>query len=63
MLRGEISLVLEYRDRQIADVVTGQVDLRGWVPGLDDAVAEEDLAALGGGEEIHTDGEEDDGSG
>ena len=57
----EIKLIREYRDRQIADVVTGQVDVRGWVPGTDDVVAEEDLAALGGDEEIDTDGEEDDG--
>lgn len=57
----EIRLIREYRDRQITDVVTGQVDVRGWVPGPDDVVAEEDLAALGGDEEIDTDGEEDDG--
>lgn len=57
----EIKLIREYRDRQIADVVTGQVDVRGWVPGPDDVVAEEDLALLGGDEEIDTDGEEDDG--
>lgn len=57
----EIKLIREYRDRQIADVVTGQVDVRGWVPGPDDVVAEEDLAALGGDEEIDADGEEDDG--
>lgn len=57
----EIKLIREYRDRQIADVVTGQVDVRGWVPAPDDMVAEEDLAALGDDEEIDTDGEEDDG--
>lgn len=57
----EIKLIREYRDRQIADVVTGQVDVRGWVPGPDDVVAEEDLAALGGDEDLNTDGEEDDG--
>lgn len=57
----EIKLIGEYRDRQIADVVTGQVDVRGWVPGPDDVMAEEDLAALGGDEEIDTDGEEDNG--
>ncbi len=57
----EIKLIREYRDRQISDVVTGQVDVRGWVPGPDDAVAAEDLAALGGDEEVDTDGEEDDG--
>jgi len=56
-----IELIRELRDRQIADVVTGQVDVRGWVPGPDDVVAEEDLTALGGDEELDTDGEEDDG--
>lgn len=61
-IRNEIVLVREYRDRQIADVVTGQVDVRGWVPGPDDVVAEEDLAALGDEEEIDTDGAEDDGN-
>lgn len=57
----EIKLIREYRDRQIADVVTGQVDVRGWVPGPDDAVADEDLAVLGGDEELDADGEEDNG--
>ncbi|MBL0419739.1 restriction endonuclease subunit S [Ramlibacter sp. AW1] len=57
----EIKLIREYRDRQIADVVTGQVDVRGWVPGPDDGVADEDLAVLGGDEELDTNGEDDDG--
>jgi type I restriction enzyme S subunit len=57
----EIALIREYRDRQIADVVTGQVDVRGWVPGPDDGVIEEDLAALGGDEDIEPDGDDDDG--
>jgi len=43
----EIKLIREYRDRLIADVVTGQVDVRGWQPGPDDAVSDDDLAALG----------------
>ena len=42
----EIKLIREYRDRQIADVVTGQVDVRGWVPSPDDVVCDGDLAAL-----------------
>lgn len=42
----EIALLREYRDRLIADVVTGQIDVRGWQPGADDAVADDDLAAL-----------------
>ncbi|WP_127478503.1 restriction endonuclease subunit S [Sulfurivermis fontis] len=43
----EIRLIREYRDRLIADVVTGQIDVRGWRPGPDDVVSDEDLAALG----------------
>jgi type I restriction enzyme, S subunit len=57
----EIRLIREYRDRQIADVVTGQVDVRDWVPGSDDVIADEDLAVLGGDEELDADGEEDNG--
>lgn len=57
----EIKLIREYRDRQIADVVTGQVDVRGWMPGPDDAVADEDLAVLGCDEELDADEEEDNG--
>jgi type I restriction enzyme S subunit len=33
----EIRLIREYRDRLIFDAVTGQVDVRGWQPGPDDA--------------------------
>ena len=43
----EIKLIREYRDRLIADVVTGQVDVRDWQPGLDDLVSGDELAALG----------------
>ena len=43
----EIRLVREYRDRLIFDVVTGQIDVRGWQPGPDDVVSDDDLAALG----------------
>lgn len=43
----EIKLIREYRDRLIADAVTGQVDLRGWEPGPNDVVSDDDLAALG----------------
>jgi type I restriction enzyme S subunit len=42
-----IELIREYRDRLIADVVTGQVDVRGWQPGPDDVVDDAALAALG----------------
>lgn len=43
----EIKLIREYRDRLIADVVTGQMDVRGWQPGPDDVVDDAALAALG----------------
>jgi type I restriction enzyme S subunit len=43
----EIKLIREYRDRLIADVVTGQVNVGGWVPSSDDEVTEEEIAALG----------------
>ncbi|MGF6965939.1 type I restriction enzyme S subunit [Paraburkholderia sp. WC7.3g] len=58
---NEIKLIREYRDRQIADVVTGQIDVRDWAPSPDDVVSEEDLAALDSDEEDDTVGEEDDG--
>ena len=57
----EIKLIREYRDRLIADVVTGQVDVRGWQPGPDDVVDDAALAALGDDQEDVT--EEEDGDG
>jgi type I restriction enzyme S subunit len=57
---NEITLIREYRDRLIADVVTGQIDVRGWQPGPDDMVNDEDLAALGDDEECEESAEEDD---
>jgi type I restriction enzyme S subunit len=60
-MMAEIRLIREYRDRLIADVVTGQVDVREWVPGPDDVVADEDLAVLSGDGELNTEGEDDDG--
>lgn len=59
---SEIILIREYRDRLIADVVTGQIDVRGWQPGPDDAVNDEDLAALGDDEEIEPAEEDGDGA-
>ena len=56
----EIKLIREYRDRLIADVVTGQVDVRDWVPGPDDIVEDAELAALGDDEALD-DGEALDG--
>jgi len=57
----EIKLIREYRDRLIADVVTGQVDVRGWQPDPDDVVDDAALAALGDDQEDVT--EEEDGDG
>lgn len=57
----EIAIISEYRDRLIADVVTGQVDVRGWQPGPDDVVNEEELVALGDDQEDVS--EEEDGDG
>lgn len=57
----EIKLIREYRDRLIADVVTGQVDVRGWQPGPEDMVDDAALAALGDDPEDVT--EEEDGDG
>ena len=51
----EIKLIREYRDRLIADVVTGQVDVRSWQPGPDDVVDDAALAALGDENEDVTD--------
>jgi type I restriction enzyme S subunit len=32
----QIKLIREYRDRLISDVVTGQIDVRGWQPSGDE---------------------------
>jgi len=61
-IRSEVALIREYRDRLIADVVTGQVDVRGWQPGPEDVVDDAALAVLGDDEaepaEEETDGDE-----
>lgn len=57
----EIKLIREYRDRLIADAVTGQVDLRGWRPGPDDEISDDDLIALGGDEAEFAEEEDADG--
>lgn len=60
-ISDEIALLREYRDRQIADVVTGQVDVRSWQPGPEDQITEEDLTALGDDDDNDTTEEEADG--
>jgi len=57
----EIKLIREYRDRLITDVVTGQVDVRGWQPGPDDVVDDALLSALGDEHEDVTEEEVGDG--
>jgi type I restriction enzyme S subunit len=59
----EIQLIREYRDRLIADVVTGQVDVRGWQPGPEDVVDDALLSALGDDQEDMTEEEDGDGDG
>jgi type I restriction enzyme S subunit len=58
---GQIELVREFRDRQIADVVSGKVDVRGWQPSHGDCITEEDLTALGDDDDNDTTEEETDG--
>lgn len=60
-ISDEVALLREYRDRQIADVVTGQIDVRGWQPGPEDRITEEDLTALGDDDDNDTTEEETDG--
>jgi len=43
---AEITLIREYRERLIQDAVTGQIDLRGWLPGPDDPPDDDNFAAL-----------------
>jgi type I restriction enzyme S subunit len=57
----EIKLIREYRDRLIADVVTGQVDVRSWRPGPDDVVDDAALTLLGDDPEDVIDEEDADG--
>lgn len=44
--KREIALIREYRDRLISDVVTGQIDVRGWQPEPYDESDAEPLTAL-----------------
>lgn len=45
-IEKEIDLIRQYRDRLIADVVTGQIDVRAWTPGPDDEIDDADLTAV-----------------
>ena len=55
----ELALIREFRDRQIADVVTGQIDVRSWQPGPEDQITEEVLMALGDDDDDTTEEETD----
>ena len=57
----EIKLIRECRDRLIADVVTGQVDVRGWQPSPEDLVDDATLATLSDDSEDMTEEGEGDG--
>ncbi len=57
----QIKLVREYRDRLIADVVTGQVDVSGWQSGKLDMLDDAALAALSDSQEDTLEGEVIDG--
>ncbi len=59
--RKQIQLIREYRDRLIADVVTGQVYVHGWQPNPDDVVNDEELVVLGDEQEGMAEEEKDDG--
>ena len=48
----------KYRDRPIADIVTGQIDVSGWTPGPDDRVTDEDRAMLDDNETAATEAED-----
>lgn len=59
-IEKEIALIREYRDRLIADVVAGQVDVRSWQSSPEDVVDDSTLAALGDDQDDVT---EEDGDG
>lgn len=40
----EVKLIQEYRDRLVSDVVTGQIDVRGWQPPADEPVDDSETA-------------------
>jgi type I restriction enzyme, S subunit len=60
-IEKELALIRELRERQIADVVTGQIDVRAWQPSPEDLITEVDLTALGDDDDNDTTEEETDG--
>ena len=61
--KGEITLMQKYRDRLVADVVTGQLDVRGWVPGPDDVIGKTAALLDDADETMGEQGAEDDDDG
>jgi type I restriction enzyme S subunit len=57
-----MTLMQEYRDRLIADVVTGQLDVRAWMPGPDDVI-DETAAVIDDEDAMADEGAEDDDDG
>jgi type I restriction enzyme, S subunit len=55
----EINLIREYRERLIADVVTGQFDVRGWMPRPGDMIDDLKFAALGDADDQMDEGDND----
>ncbi|HPE72702.1 MAG TPA: restriction endonuclease subunit S [Candidatus Competibacter sp.] len=55
----EIALIREYRDRLISDVVTGQIDVRGWQPANPIPEDEESIDTLVNNEDDSEIGEDD----
>lgn len=56
---NEVELIREYRDRLISDVVTGQIDVRGWQPAGPISEDEESIDALVNTEDDSEIGEDD----
>jgi type I restriction enzyme S subunit len=46
-----VALMLDYREQLITEVITGQIDVRNWQPGLEDIFDDSDLSALSEGDE------------
>jgi type I restriction enzyme S subunit len=61
-IKLEMGFLREYRERIVADVVTGRVDVRGWKPDPGDQDQEDSLLVLEDGEDTALEGEDLDGA-
>lgn len=50
-IRNQITAIRDYRDRLVSEVVTGQIDVRGWQPPAEEAVEEETAQIFADAEE------------